>query len=223
MAKPIRVLIVDDHPVVLQGIHALIDAEPDMEVVGEGSDGQQAVDLARALEPDVVLLDLVMPGTDGVAAICQIKQDNPEARILVLTGFDSDDRVFPAIEAGALGYLLKDSSPLELRQAVREVHEGKAALHPNIALKLIKKMNRPSDLKPTTDPLTPRESEVLTFVAQGLTNHEIADQLWISENTVGVHVSNILAKLHLANRTQAALWAVQRGLAEPPPEIGPDA
>jgi NarL family two-component system response regulator LiaR len=215
MADPIRVLIVDDHPVVLQGIRALIDAEPDMEVVDQAVNGEQAVKLARALKPDVTLLDLVMPGKGGVEAVREIKQDNPEARILVLTGFDTDDRVFPAIEAGALGYLLKDSSPLELRRAVREVYEGKSALHPNIALKLVQKLNASSDLKPTEDPLTPRELEVLTLVAGGLTNQEIADKLWISENTVGAHVSNILGKLHLANRTQAALYAVQSGLADP--------
>jgi len=214
----IRILVVDDHPVVLKGIRALLDAEPDMEVVGEATDGDRAVSLARSLKPDVILLDLVMPGKEGAQAIREIKRDNPEARILVLTGFDTDDQVFPAIEAGASGYLLKDSSPLELRRAVREVYEGKTALHPNIALKLVQKLNHASDLKPTEEPLTPREMEVLTLVARGLTNQEIGDELWISENTVGAHVSNILAKLHLANRTQAALYAVQKGLVKPATE-----
>lgn len=154
-----------------------------------------------------------MPHKDGLAAINDIIQDNPDARILVLTSFDDDDRVFSAIKAGALGYLLKDSSPQQLLEAIRDVYHGRSSLHPTIALKVIRELNQPSDLPPTEEPLTEREVETLRLIAQGLTNQEIAEQLTISERTVGKHVSNILDKLHLANRTQAALYALRRGLA----------
>jgi NarL family two-component system response regulator LiaR len=161
----------------------------------------------------VILLDMVMPRQDGLGAIGEIKGDDPEARILVLTSFDDDDRVFSAIKAGALGYLLKDSSPQQLIQAIHDVYNGRSSLHPTIALKVIRELNQPSDLPPTEEPLTERELETLRLIAQGLTNQEIAEQLTISERTVGKHVSNILDKLHLANRTQAALYALRRGLA----------
>jgi NarL family two-component system response regulator LiaR len=158
-------------------------------------------------------LDLVMPRKDGIEAIGEIKGENPEARILVLTSFAEDDRVFPAIKAGALGYLLKDSSPQELLQAIREVYRGESSLHPTIARKLVRELSQPSDLPATEEPLTEREVEVLGLVARGLSNQEIADRLVVSERTVRTHVSNILGKLHLANRTQAALYAVREGLA----------
>ena len=213
MTESIRILIADDHAIVREGLRALIDAKPDMEIVGEAADGIEAVLKTRSLQPDVILLDLVMPRMDGIEAIREIKQENPNARILVITSFAEDEKVFPAIKAGALGYLLKDSSPQELLHAIRDVYQGWSSLHPTIALKLIRELSRPSDLPPTEKPLTEREVEVLRLVAQGLTNQEIAEKLVISERTVGTHVSNILEKLHLANRTQAALYALREGLA----------
>jgi NarL family two-component system response regulator LiaR len=212
--KRIRLLIVDDHAVVREGLQALIISEPDIEVVGEAADGLEAVRLARALQPDVILLDLVMPRKSGLEAIVEIKQDNPEARILVLTSFADDDKVFTAIKSGALGYLLKDSLPHELLQAIRDTNRGESSLHPAIARKLVQELNRPSDLPPSGDPLTGRELEVLKLVAQGLSNQEIAEKLAITERTARTHVVNILGKLHLANRTQAALYALREGLAD---------
>ena len=212
--KPIRVLIADDHPVVRRGLRTLFTSEPGIEPVGEAADGVEAVAMARSLQPDVILLDMVMPHKNGLEAINEIKQDNPEARILVLTSFAEDEKVFPAIKAGALGYLLKDSSPEELLDAIRNVYHGQSSLHPTIARKLINELKRPSDLLPTQTTLTDREVDVLKLVAQGLTNHEIADKLVLSEWTVRTHVRNILDKLHLANRTQAALYALKEGLAD---------
>jgi NarL family two-component system response regulator LiaR len=213
VTETIRVLIVDDHAVVREGLRALIDVEPGMELVGEAADGVEAVHSARSLEPDVILLDLVMPRKSGIEAIGEIKAENPDARVLVLTSFAEDDKVFPAIKAGALGYLLKDSTPRELLQAIRDVHQGQPSMHPSIARKLMRELQRPSDLPPTDEPLTEREVEVLTLLARGLSNREIGDALFISERTVRTHVSNILSKLHLANRTQAALYALREGLA----------
>ena len=213
-SKPIRVLIADDHPVVRRGLRTLFSSEPGIEPVGEAADGAEAVVMARSLQPDVILLDMVMPHKNGLEAINEIKQDNPEARILVLTSFAEDEKVFPAIKAGALGYLLKDSSPEELLDAIRNVYHGQSSLHPTIARKLINELKRPSDSLPTQTTLTDREVEVLKLVAQGLTNHEIADKLVLSVWTVRTHVRNILDKLHLANRTQAALYALKEGLAD---------
>jgi NarL family two-component system response regulator LiaR len=156
----------------------------------------------------------MMPRKDGLGAIQDIIQENPNARILVLTSFAEDDKVFPAIKAGALGYLLKDSSPQELLQAIRNVHQGEASLHPTIARKLMRELNQPPALPPTTDPLTEREVDVLRLVAQGLSNDDIAEKLVLSERTVRTHVSHILDKLHLANRTQMALYAVREGIAK---------
>jgi NarL family two-component system response regulator LiaR len=209
MTQSIRVLVVDDHTIVRKGICALLETTLDIETVGEAADGNEAVQLARSLKPDVILMDMVMPRKSGLEAIIEIKRENPEARILVVTSFDEDDKVFPAIKAGALGYLLKDSSPQDLLKAIDDVYHGKPSLHPTIALKLIHELNRPSDLPPTEEPLTSREMEVLTLVAQGFGNQEIAQKLVVSERTVGTHVSNILGKLHLANRTQAALYALR--------------
>jgi NarL family two-component system response regulator LiaR len=212
MSQLIRVLIVDDHAVVREGLRALITSEPGLEVMAEAADGTEAVSKSRELKPDVILLDLLMPRKSGLEAIEEIKADDPAARILVLTSYADDDKVFPAIKAGALGYLLKDSSPQELLQAIRETYQGESSLHPTIARKLIRELNRPSDLPPTEEPLTEREVEVLKLVAQGLANNEIARTLSISERTARTHVSNILSKLHLANRTQAALYAIREGL-----------
>ncbi len=214
VAERIRVLIADDHNVVRGGLRALLETEEGIDVIAEASDGVEAVLKARAFNPDVILLDLVMPRKTGIEAIQEIKQENPDARILVLTSFSDDDKVFAAIKAGALGYLLKETSTAELLQAIRDVYHGESSLHPAIARKLIRELNRPANNTPTIDePLTDREVEVLIFVARGLSNQEIADSLYISERTVRTHVSNILSKLHLANRTQAALYALKEGLA----------
>jgi NarL family two-component system response regulator LiaR len=212
MAKPIRILIADDHAIVREGQRALIETEPGMDVVGEAADGVEAVHMTRILQPDVILLDLLMPHMGGVEAIQEIKAHNAEARILVLTSFAEDAKVYAAIKAGALGYLLKDASPQEILAAIREVHRGEPSMPPDIAHKLVSELQRASNLPPTEDPLTERELEILKLVAQGLPNLEIAERLVISERTVRTHVSNILGRLHLANRTQAALYALREGL-----------
>lgn len=214
MDETIRLLIADDHAIVREGLRALIATEPGLELVAEASDGIEAVSKVHALKPDVILLDMMMPRKDGLGAIEEIMKDQPSARILVLTSFAEDDKVFPAIKAGALGYLLKDSSPQELLQAIRNVYQGEASLHPTIARKLMRELNQPPSLPPTTDPLTEREVEVLRLVAQGLSNDDIAEKLVVSERTVRTHVSHILDKLHLANRTQMALYAVREGIAK---------
>lgn len=213
--RRIRVLVVDDHLIVRKGVCALLATEPDVEVVGEASDGQEAAAKAESLHPDVIVMDLVMPGMDGIQATRHILARQPDRRILVLTSFAEDDKVFPAIKAGARGYLLKDSGPDDLVRAIRQVYEGESSLHPAIARKVLAELSHPSSEPPTADPLTAREAEVLRLVAQGLNNRDIAAQLVISEATVRTHVSNILSKLHLASRTQAALYALREGLASP--------
>jgi NarL family two-component system response regulator LiaR len=207
----IRILVADDHAVVRKGLLALIQTEEGMEVVGEAAHGAEAVELAAALHPDVILLDLVMPRMDGIEAIRGIRQNDPEARILVLTSFSEDEKVLTAIEVGAMGCLLKDATPEELLRAIRDVHQGRSALNPRIATKLIQRMQKTEPRKPIEE-LTSRESEVLRCIALGLSNKEIGDKLFISEPTVRTHVSNILMKLGLPNRTQAALFAVREGL-----------
>ena len=208
----IRVLVVDDHALVRKGIRALLTEIEDIEVVGEASDGQEAIAQADALNPDVILMDLVMPGMDGIEATRQITKHDGGPGILVLTSFASDDKVFPAIKAGALGYLLKDSEPADLVEAIQQVHRGEPSLQPSIARKVIKELRRPSERPPTPDPLTDRKMEVLRLVARGLSNPEIAQRLVITEATVRTHVSHILSKLHLANRVQATLYALQEGI-----------
>lgn len=212
MTDRIRILIADDHAVVRHGLRALITTEPDLELVGEAADGVEAVELHTRLTPDVTLMDMAMPRKTGLEAIVDIMRQNPQARILVLTSFAEDEQVFPAIKAGATGYLLKDTAPRELLQAIRDVHSGQVSLHPTIARKLVGELKRPLDLPPAEDPLTEREVQVLALVARGLSNQEIADRLFIGERTVRTHISNILGKLHLANRTQAALYAQREGL-----------
>jgi two-component system, NarL family, response regulator LiaR len=209
----IRVLLTDDHSIVRKGIRALLATEKDIEVVGEASNGKEAVDLEETLQPDVILMDMVMPQMDGIEAIRHITARRPGARILVLTSFAADEKVFPAIKAGALGYLLKDSAPEELVEAIHQVHKGQPSLHPTIARKLLDELSRPAAKPPTPDPLTDREVEVLRLVARGMSNRQIADEMVISEATVRTHVSNILGKLHLASRTEAALYALREGLA----------
>ena len=208
----IRVLIVDDHAIVRKGIRALLSESGGFEIVAEAADGHEAVLRERETQPDVILMDLLMPGMDGIEATRQIISRQPEARILVLTSFAADSKVFPAIKAGALGYLLKDSSPEDLIRAIRQVHRGEPSLHPTIARKLLHEVAHPSELEPAAQVLTAREMAVLRLIAQGLSNQGIGDELAVSEATVRAHVSRILGKLHLASRTQAALYAVREGL-----------
>ncbi len=212
MSQAIRVLIVDDHTIVRKGIRALLTEIAGIEVVGEAADGQEAVAQANSLRPDVILMDLAMPKMDGIEATRQIKTSQPESRILVMTSFATDDKVLPAIKAGALGYLLKESAPEDLVQAIHQIHRGEPSLHPTIARKVLQEITHPSDRPPTPDPLTKREAEVLLLVAQGLSNQDIARKLHISDPTVRSHVSNIMSKLHLATRIQAALYALREGL-----------
>jgi NarL family two-component system response regulator LiaR len=195
MARPekLRILIADDHAVVREGLAAIIAVQTDMEMAGQARDGVEAAELARALEPDVILLDLVMPRQDGLGAI----QANPQARILVLTSFADDERVFPAIKAGALGYLLKDAPRDQLLQAIRSVAEGRASLHPEIALKVMRELREPAEPSANKVSLTERELDTLRLIARGLTNEEIAAALVIHERTVAKYVSSILDKLHL--------------------------
>lgn len=211
--KPIRLLVVDDQGIVRKGIRALLAEVKGMLVVGEASDGLEAIDQAEALHPDVILMDLVMPKLDGIEAIHRIKIKLPDVQILALTSFAADDKVFPAIKAGALGYLLKDSDPEDLITAIKNVQRGQPFLHPNIARKVLEELSHPTGNPPTPDPLTEREVEVLQLVGQGISNQEIAERLVISEATVRTHIGNILLKLHLANRVQAALYALRKGLS----------
>ncbi len=216
----IRVLIVDDHAVVRQGLRTFIDLQDDMRVVAEAENGAEAVQLAGQYQPDVILLDLVMPEMDGVEATRQILERSPASHVIILTSFGEDDKVFPAIRAGAQGYLLKDIHPNQLVQAVREAALGRVQLHPDIARKLMSAVaaepgagkDSPSAHTPQTSDLTDREQEVLRLIAAGMNNRQIAEHMIISEKTVKTHVSNILGKLNLEDRTQAAIWAIKHGL-----------
>jgi NarL family two-component system response regulator LiaR len=212
----IRVLVADDHAIVRKGICALLATEANIEVVGEAADGQSAVEQVERLRPDVVLMDLVMPGVDGLDATRQIAMHRPETRVLVLTSFAGVDKIMPAIKAGALGYLLKDSDPEVLVESIRQVYCGNSSLHPSVARALLEEVAHSADMDTSEDEtptLTDREAEVLRLVARGWCNQEIADHLMISEATVRAHVSHILAKLDLASRTQAALYALRKGWA----------
>lgn len=213
MTTSIRVLIVDDHAIVRKGIRALLAVKHDIQVVGEAANGVEAVTQAEALQPDVVLMDLMMPKMDGIQAIEEIAIKLPGTRILVLTTYAGDEQVFPAIKAGALGYLLKDSGPQELVQAIRQVYRGEPSLDPTVARKVLSELAGTPKKPLTPDPLTARELNILRLIAQGQSNKEIAATLVIAEETVHSHVSNILAKLHLASRTQAALYALKEGIA----------
>jgi len=226
--RTIRVLIVDDHAVVRQGLRTFLELQDDVshgdlsalpiQVVGEATTGLEAVDLARSLQPDVVLLDLVMPEMDGIEATPRIIEESPGSRVLILTSFGDEDKVFPAIRAGAQGYLLKDIAPGDLVQAVRAAHLDQVQLHPEVARKLMsavaaKEEPAAASQAALPDELTGRELEVLRLIAEGLNNREIAERLVISDKTVKTHVSSILGKLHLEDRTQAAIYALRHGLA----------
>jgi NarL family two-component system response regulator LiaR len=212
--KKIRILVVDDESVVREGVVAILSYQSDIEVVGEATDGLAAVEIARETKPDVILLDMVMPKQDGLATIPKIKELVPEARILVLTSFAESDRVYQSIKAGAIGYLLKDATRVQLLQAIRDVARGQASIHPSVAMKVIHEIDHPSEVLYTADPLTPRELDTLRLIARGLSNQEIAKTMMVHERTVAKYVSNVLDKLHLANRTQAALYAIREGIAE---------
>jgi NarL family two-component system response regulator LiaR len=212
--KKINLVIVDDHAVVRKGIRALLATEEDLEILAEGEDGTQAIKLYQEFKPDILLLDLLMPKMSGIEAIKEIIADYPGAKILVLTSFAADEQVFPAIKAGALGYLLKDTQPDELVNAIHQVYMGESSLSPTVARKVLEEVFQPQGRPPTTDPLTRREVEVLKVLAKGKSNRDIAAELSISETTVRTHVSNILGKLHLASRTEAALYALKEGMAD---------
>ena len=208
----ISVLLVDDHRVVRQGLRDFLELQDDIDVVGEAGSGEDGVKLAQEFLPDVVLQDLVLPGIDGVEATRRIKAVSPSTRIIVLTSFADDDKVFPAIKAGAISYLLKDVQPEELARAIRAAQRNEAVLHPEVASKLMQEFNAPRPTENQVEQLTEREMDVLRLIARGKSNKEIADTLIISEKTVKTHVSNILSKLHLADRTQAAIYALRQRL-----------
>jgi two-component system, NarL family, response regulator LiaR len=213
--RPITVLIVDDHAVVREGLRAFLELQDGIQVVGEAADGHEAVERAVALEPDVILMDLVMPGLDGVGAMRALRERVPAGRVIVLTSFLDDERLMPALEAGAAGYLLKDVEPSELARAVRGAHAGEALLDPTVAARLLRMLSAPSppSAGDRHEQLTRREREVLALIASGHSNKRIARELEIAEKTVKTHVGHVLAKLGVTDRTQAALLAVQRGLA----------
>jgi DNA-binding NarL/FixJ family response regulator len=216
MADPmdaITVMIVDDHEMVRQGAGSYLEAQPDITVIAQAGTGEEAVKLARELVPDVVLMDLVMPGMDGVEATRKVKDVSPRTQIIILTSFHQDEFIFPALQAGAISYLLKDVKASELVEAIRRAARGEATLHPRIAARVIKTFRNldPQEATPFIT-LTEREMEVLKLIAKGYSNERIADELVISMGTVKGHVSNILSKLHLADRTQAAAYAWQEGI-----------
>jgi DNA-binding NarL/FixJ family response regulator len=212
--EPIRVLLVDDHTVVRQGLRGFFDLLDDIEVVGEAADGNAAVAEAKRCEPDVILMDLVMPGLDGLGAIAAIKQNQPEIEIVALTSFIEEEKVSTALEAGATGYLLKDAEAEEVADAVRAAHAGETHLDPAVARLLAQRLRERKSAAPV-EPLTEREREVLSLVGRGASNKEIASALFITERTARTHVSNILGKLGLSSRTQAAIYAVEHKLVEP--------
>ncbi len=214
MTETIRILVADDHPVVRDGLIAILSTQPDFEVVGQAGTGAEVITQVEALAPDVLLLDLEMPELDGVEALQQLQKDNPNTRAIVFTAFDTDERILGAVQAGAQGYLLKGAPREELFKAVRVVHSGGSLLQPVVASKLLRQVSGRQEQPAEVEPLTPRELEVLALVAQGLQNKEIAGQLVISERTVKFHVSSIMGKLGAGNRTEAVSIAAQRGLVE---------
>jgi two-component system, NarL family, response regulator LiaR len=218
MADPIRILVVDDHAVVREGLRAFLSLQDGFEIVGEAADGEEALERAGELDPDVILMDLVMPGRDGVSAMRELHARRQNARVIVLTSFLDDDRLLPAIEAGAAGYLLKNSEPAELARAVRAAHAGEAIIDPTAAARLVQALSggdrRRQAPASALEQLTGREREVLTLIAGGRSNKRIALELGISEKTVKAHVGHVLAKLGVTDRTQAAVLAVQEGLVQ---------
>jgi len=214
--KKIRVLVVDNENVVREGFVTLLKLNGDMEVVGEAANGLQALSVARKTKPDVVLLDMHMPELDGLQTIPRLKKMLPDCKILVLTGFSQSDQAYQAIKAGAMGYLLKDSTRVQLVQAIRDVAAGQPSISPDIAMKVITDIENPVEPGDTSTQLTPRELETLRLIAQGLSNQEIANQLFVHTRTVAKHVSSILDKLQVPNRTQAAIFAIREGLTDSP-------
>lgn len=213
--EKIKVLIVDDHQVVRQGLRTFLELNDDIVVLGDAADGEDAVDLAARLKPDVVLMDLVMPRLDGIVATSKIKSMHGETKVIALTSFTEDDKVFPAIQAGASSYLLKDVSPEALVDAIRAAHRGEARLHPEIMRKLMAQVaTQPASKQVNSLQLTEREQEVVRLVTQGKSNREIAEVLVISEKTAKAHISNILGKLGLDDRTQMAVYAIKHGLVK---------
>jgi NarL family two-component system response regulator LiaR len=216
MPEQITVMIVDDHEMVRNGAKGYLEVQPEITVVAEADSGAEAVRLAREYVPDVVLMDLVMPGMDGVEATRKVKDLSPRTQIIILTSFHEDEHIFPALQAGAISYLLKDVKASELVEAIRRASKGEATLHPRVAARLIKQFSsKEPDRGSLFTELTGREVEVLTLIARGFTNQKIADDLVITIGTVKGHVSNILSKLHLADRTQAAVYAWQEGIVKP--------
>lgn len=211
MAEPIRVLIVDDHGVVREGLRAFLELQDGIEVVAEASDGDEAVEEAARVRPDVILMDLVMPGLDGVGAMRELRERVPGARVIVLTSFLDDDKLLPALRLGAAGYLLKQAQPQELARAVRAAHAGEAMIDPVVAARLVETLAAEGGREPL-DRLTPREREVLVLIGRGFPNKRIAGELQLSEKTVKTHVGHVLAKLGVSDRTQAAVVAVRAGL-----------
>jgi NarL family two-component system response regulator LiaR len=212
MNETVTVLLVDDHAMVREGVRAFLEAQPDIEIVGEAGSGADAIQMAERLVPDVVLMDLMMPGMDGVEATKRVRQVSPRSQVIVLTSFYDDADIFPAIKVGALSYLLKDAGPDEIATAVRAAARGESTLHPRVATRLLRQVRgeQAAPANPYTD-LTDREREVLHLIAQGMTNAEIGVALSIGEKTVKAHVSNLLSKLYLADRTQAAIFAWREG------------
>ena len=214
MAEPIRVLVVDDHAVVREGLRAFLAVQDGIEVAGEAADGEEALDAAARLDPDVILMDLVMPHLDGVGAMRALRERLSRSRVIVLTSFLDDDKLLPALRAGAAGYLLKDAEPEQLVRAVRAAHAGEALLDPVVAARLVDRLSSGDEPEPL-ERLTPREREVLVLIARGFANKRIALELGLSEKTVKAHVGHVLAKLGVTDRTQAAVLAVRAGLVEP--------
>ena len=217
MIEQISLLVVDDHLLVCQGVMAFLEVQPDLVVLGEASSGEEAVRMAEELTPDVVLMDLIMPGIGGVEATRQVRQVSPRTQVIVLTSYHEDKYIFPALRAGALSYVLKDVGPDELGETIRKAARGESILHPRIAARVVQEIQgvKREAHDPVTD-LSERELEVLRLIAAGHTNSEIAQELVISEKTVKGHVSNILSKLHMLDRTQAAVFAWQQGIVRRP-------
>jgi len=212
---PISILVVDDHTIVRQGLITLFTIQPDFHVVGEADNGDRAVSMAAELVPDVVLMDLVMPGINGVEAIREVKQVSPRSQVIVLTSYHEDEFIFPALRAGAISYVLKDIEPNQLVETVKRAAQGESIMHPQVAARVVQeiRVTNPTSSNPFSE-LSERELEVLRYIANGLTNAEIAEQLFISEKTVKGHVSNILSKLHMLDRTKAAVFAWKQGFMQ---------